>query len=224
MTFFIVPIVEGHTEAGYVERLLQRVWTTLLGAPLRLQVLPPCRGKRDKLINPDFRDLAEKIEEAHEKLAQGLRRDPSGRGLLLLLLDAEGDCPAKLAPRLLEAAKKMRSDADISCILAKRMFENWIVAGASALTGVNDLPDTLPARGQFEDRSGAAWLDSQLRGGKRARKYKKTSDAEPFVRAMNLQECRDNCPSFDKLCRELEGRLLQSPSATPDQGPAPPAE
>jgi hypothetical protein len=36
------------------------------------------------------------------------------------------------------------------------MLENWIVAGASTLAGVSELPDPLPARDQFEDRSGAA--------------------------------------------------------------------
>jgi hypothetical protein len=92
MTFYIAPIVEGQTEAGCIERLLQRVWTELLAAPLRLQVLLPSRCKRDALINPDCPNLAKKVEEAYSKLAQRLRRDPSGRGVLLLLLDAEGDC------------------------------------------------------------------------------------------------------------------------------------
>jgi hypothetical protein len=186
----------------------------LLAAPLRLQVLPPSRGKRDGLINPECADLAEQVEEAPAKLAQRRRRDSSGRGLLLLLLDAEGDCPAELGPRLLEAAKKVRSDADISCVLAKRMLENWIVAGASTLAGVSDLPDSLPERDQFEDRSGAAWLDAQLRRRNPARKYKKTANAVAFVRAMNLPECRANSPSFDKLCRELASRISQQAQAT----------
>jgi hypothetical protein len=212
MTFYLVPIVEGQTEAGCIERLLHRVWMELLAAPLRLQVLPPSRGKRDALIHPERPDLAEKIEEAHAKLASRLRRDPSARGLLLLLLDAEGDCPKELAPRLLKTARQVRSDTDISCVLAKRMLENWIVAGASTLAGVNDLPNPLPARDQFEDRSGVTWLEAQLRSKSMTRKYKKTADAEAFIRVMALQECRENAPSFDKLCRELEARLPHAPN------------
>jgi hypothetical protein len=220
MTFYIVPIVEGQTETRCIERLLQRIWTELLAAPLRLQVLLPSRGKRDVLIHPQRPDLAEKIEEAHAKLAPRLHRDSSARGMLLLLLDAEGDCPKELAPRLLETARHVRSDADISCVLAKRMLENWIVAGASTLAGVNDLPDPLPTRDQFEDRSGVARLDAQLRSRNKARKYKKTADAEAFVRVMALQECRKNAPSFDKLCRELEARLPQ-PQDTAGSGDEP---
>jgi hypothetical protein len=223
MTFYIVPIVEGQTEAVCIERLLQRVWMELLASPVRLQVLPPSRGNRDALVDSAKPHLREKVEEAHAKLARRLRSEQSSRGLLLLLLDAEGDAPCQLAPRLLNAARVARSDADISCVLAKRMLENWIVAGASTLAGVNDLPNPLPAREKFEERSGAAWLDAQLRSQNKARKYKKTADAEPFVRTMNLQECRENSPSFDKLCRELEARMPQPPATPgPTDAVAPP--
>ena len=222
MTLYLVPIVEGHTEVGCIERLLQRVWTELLLAPDRLQVLPASRGKRDALIDPDHPDFTAKIEEAYAKLARRLRHDSSGqgRGMLLLFLDAEKDCPAELAPLLLEAATRIRSDTSIACVMPKQMLENWIVAGASTLAGVNDLPDSLPARDQFEDRSGAAWLEAQLRSKSRVRKYKKPDDAEVFVRAMALQECRDNAPSFDKLCRELHKRFPSAlqPETSPDDG------
>ncbi len=204
MTFYIVPIVEGQTEAGCIERLLHRVWAELLAAPIRLQVLAASRGKRDVLINPEHPDFAVKIEEAYTKLARRFRHESQAKGLLLLLLDAETDCPKALAPRLLEAATGIRPDAPIACVLPKRMFENWIVAGASTLDGVNDLPDPLPGRSEFEDCNGSAWLETQFRSRDNARKYKKTEDAAIFVRLMNLQECRDNAPSFDKLCRELE--------------------
>ncbi len=40
MTLYIAPIVEGQTEAGCIERLLQRIWMELLGGPERMQVLP----------------------------------------------------------------------------------------------------------------------------------------------------------------------------------------
>ena len=216
MTLYIAPIVEGQTEAESIERLLHRVWAELLATPDRLQVLTPSRGNRGSLVHPKRPDLADKIREAHARLAQRLKPDPAGRGMLLLLLDADDDCPAELGPRLLAAAKAARSDADISCVLAKKMLENWLVAGASALAGVNDLPSELPTRDLFEQRSGTAWLDSQLRRKDRKRKYDKTADAKIFVKHFGLQECRDNCPSFDKLCRELEARLAPAP---PDPSP-----
>jgi len=207
MTLYVAPIVEGRTEVRSVERMLQRAWVELLQGPERLQVLQPTRGNRDALIDTNRDDLANKLGQGHAKLSQQLVRDSAGRGLLLLLLDAEGDCPKELAPALLQAARQAQGNADIACVLAKHMLENWIVGGASTLAGVNGLPDPLPERSQFEECSGAAWLEAQLRKKNKARKYKKTADAEIFVRFMNVAECRANCPSFDKLCRELAARL-----------------
>jgi hypothetical protein len=223
MTLYVAPIVEGHTEAECVERLLQRVWTELLVSTERLQVLQPSRGKRDALIDAKRADLSEKVKEAFARLNRRMRRDPAtGRGFLLLLLDAERDCPAELAPCLVGEMRQARGDADIACALAKRMFENWIVAGASTLAGVHGLPNSLPARHQPEARSGTAWLETQLRSKTPRRKYKKTVDAKVFVQHMNLVESRANCPSFDKLCRELEARLPRSVDKPGESASSPP--
>ena len=207
MTFYPVPIVEGETEVECFERLLHLVWERILNAADRLQVAEPFRGKRGSLIDPTHPSFLQKIEEASRTLARLLRRDPSGRGLVLLLLDAERDCVRQLVATLLPALRPIRPDLPIACVLAKQMFENWIVAGASTLAGVNGLPNPLPRRHDFEGHNGAAWLDEQMRSQRPPRKYRKTIDAIVFVRAMDLRECRENSPSFNKLCRVLEGQL-----------------
>ncbi|MCI0700529.1 MAG: DUF4276 family protein [Planctomycetia bacterium] len=225
MTLYIAPVVEGQTEQGCLEKLLRRVWNELLGCSERLQVVEPFRGQRDALVHPSGTVLVDSVEKAFLKLRAVSRKDIDARLLLLILLDAENDCPATLAPRLLTAAKTaLPSDAPIACVLPKRMLENWIVAGASTLAGVNGLPNPLPARDSFEDRSGANWLESQFRSVNKTKKYKKTVDAKKFVEKMNLSDCRKNAPSFDKLCRELEARLPPpEPEAAPP-APEPPAQ
>lgn len=217
MTFYIAPIVEGHSEQGCVERLLQRTWQ-LIAAPDRLQVLKPSRGQRDALIHANGLLLAQKVREAEINLRRVLARDPLGKGLLLILLDAEDDPPCVLAPRLLTAARQAQSNADIACVLAKRMIENWIVAGCATLAGVNGLPAPLQPPDNPEDRSGAKWLDDQLRRATRGRKYKKPADAAVFVARTDFQQTRSTAPSFDKLCRELEARL-PPPEQPPTQEP-----
>jgi hypothetical protein len=212
MTFYLVPIVEGQTEVGCIERLLQRIWTELLTAPDRLQVLAVSRGHRDALIDPEHQEFADKIEEAFLTLSQRLHRDSSGRGLVLLLLDAESDCPAELGPMLLAAARQVRSDAPVACVLAKRMLENWFKAAAASLAGVCGLPADLTAPANPEEGSGDAWLTRQMQLKDRRRKYTKPGDAVQFARRMDLQQCRTNAPSFDKLCRELAARLPPPPS------------
>jgi hypothetical protein len=225
MTLYIVPVVEGHTEQGCVERLLHRIWHELLAQAERLQVVEPFRGHRDEVVHPNGLVLTDTVSRALVKLLSKSRKDAQARPLVLILLDAEGDCPKTLAPRLLDTARKaLPADVAVSCVLAKRMLENWIVAGASTLGGVNGLPDPLPPRDRFEDRSWAAWLEEQIRSQNRARKYRKKEDSPAFVRAMALQECRDNAPSFDKLCRDLEARLVQPPDEPgPTDEAVPPA-
>jgi hypothetical protein len=220
MTLYIAPVVEGQTEQGCVERLLHRIWHELLCSPERLQVVEPFRGHRDSLTHSNGKVLAETVLKASLKLQAASRRDRESQSLLLILLDAEGDCPATLAPRLLKvAAESLPAGTPIACVLAKRMLENWIVAGASTLAGVNGLPDPLPAQSDVEDCSGVGWLTHQLRSKNKTRAYKKTVDAKEFIAKMALQECRDNSLSFDKLCRELESRLPSPPPPPPDPPP-----
>src|SRR5262249_23609647 len=143
MTLYVVPIVEGQTEAGCIERLLQRVWIELLASPMRLQVLAPSRGKRDELINPIGHSLANKIEEAYLNRAGGLARDRAGRGSPLRLLEAEGDRRKAPAPCLLRAARHVGSDTDLACVLARGLLENGRGGGAPTLGGIKALPATL---------------------------------------------------------------------------------
>jgi hypothetical protein len=219
MNVYVAPIVEGQTEQRCVERLLHRIWVELLHRPERMQVLEPFRGSRDALVHPNGEILTRSVEEAFAKLRAKARRDSESRSLLLILLDAESDCPAELAPRLLDTAKRARPDAAIACVLAKRMLENWIVAGASTLAAVNGLPDPLQPPNDPEDRNGVKWLNDQLRSQKKTRSYRKTVDAALFVQKMNLEHCRASAPSFDKLCRELALRLQSSESAADSSGP-----
>lgn len=208
MTLYVAPIVEGHTEAACAEVLLQRIWTKLLGRPERMQVLRPYRGNRDALVHPNRTDLADMIAVAHADLSRLLCRNSSGRGMLLLLLDAEEDCPATLAPRLLARAEAARTDADIVCVLAKRELENWFKAGAASLAGIRGLPNDLAIPANPEEGDGGAWLTKQMRRQSHRRSYTKPADAVELAKHMNLQQCRDHSPSFDKLCRDLEARRI----------------
>lgn len=211
MIVYIAPIVEGHAEQRCVERLLHRIWEELLHRPERLQVLKPFRGSRNALVHPNGIGLTQSVEKVFVKLQALERKNAESRSLLLLLLDAERDCPAELAPRLLATAAVGRTDAVLACVLAKRMLENWIVAGAATLAGVNGLPHPLQIPHDPEDRNGAAWLEEQLRSRNQKRSYKKTTDAALFVHKMDLEQCRKLSPSFAKLCRDL-ARFFPSPS------------
>jgi len=203
MTFFVAPVVEGETEVICIEPLLHRIWNEVLARSERLQVVAPVRGSRPKFVKADDAELADKIREAVITLHGKSKRCPDRRLLVLIVFDADEDCPAQLAPAILQRAIAETSDS-IACVLPKRTLENWFVAGASTLAGIAGLPESLPQRLGCEDSNGEAWLKAQIRSQNPRRTYKKTVDAKELARKMDLPECRRNSPSFDKLCRELE--------------------
>ncbi len=210
MTLYIAPIVEGQTEELCLERILHRVWNDVLAAPARLQVLKPIRGHRSSLARERHPELEQRVNEAQIELARRLSKDALGRGLVLLLLDADKDCPATLGPALLARAAAVRSDLDISCVLAKRQLENWFKAAGESLRGVCGLPGDVVTPSDPEDGSGATWLTQQMQRYDSQAKYKKPGDGVKLAAAMNVALCRENSRSFRKLCKELDARVTPS--------------
>src|SRR5690348_6040014 len=117
MIYYVAPIVEGQTEERCLERLLHRVWREHLGRTERLQVLEAFRTKRSSLLHFEQDALKDAVSNAFLKLQKRTRRDPNAKGVLLILLDAEDDCPATLAPGLVNATLGVQSNADVACIL-----------------------------------------------------------------------------------------------------------
>jgi Domain of unknown function (DUF4276) len=179
-----------------------------------LAVLEPIPAKRASLIKATHPELDGVIEESFRKVRARLRQ-PGDRGFILLLLDADEDCPKSLAEKLLGRARVVRSDADIACVLAKRELENWFKAAAASLAGVGGLPVDLQTPSDPESGSGDAWLTRQMQTKTRSRKYTKPADAVVLVQKMDLQECRTNSRSFQKLCKEFESRLPHAKPSPP---------
>ncbi len=197
----IVPIVEGQGDDSAVPVLLRRVWIELLGGE-HVEIKRPIRRSRGRFLLPESGDLEKSVQLAFYKLAQA-----EGRGLILILVDAEDDCRklGSLGPSLLERAKKARSDADVVCVIANVMFETWFVAAAESLAGYLDLSGITVPQDPEASRAGKSWIKSRMRGGK----YSETADQAALAAKMDLSLCRKRSRSFDKLCRELELRSSQ---------------
>lgn len=211
MNVYVAPIVEGETEIRCIKPLLTRIWDELVrpadGA--RLCVLEPAPANRSSIVRPQHPDLEKRIKYAQRQVIECRNRPDYRRGFVLLLVDADEDCPAALGPQLLRQAQAVRADADIACVLAKRELENWFKAAAVSLAGKCGLPSDLTVPADPELGSGDAWLTEKMRSVDRKRKYTKPADALSLVEEMNLTECRDNSPSFRKLCREMAKRANQ---------------
>ena len=192
----LIAIVEGHGDVAAVRVLLRRVLHEELQR-YDVVVEPPIRVPKDKLLKPG------ELERAVNLAA----RRTSGTDGIVVLVDADDDCPAELAPAMAARAAESRPDRRISVVIAKSEFESWFVAAADSLAGFRGLSDSLVAPANAEGiRDAKGWFSNNMPTGLT---YRETIDQAAFASRMDLDQARQ-CPSFDKFVREV--RTLAHPS------------
>jgi hypothetical protein len=186
----LTPIIEGHSEVQSVPLLLRRLLAERKRYDVR--VGRPVRVSRSKVVRPG------ELERACE-LA---RRRPEGCDAVLILLDADDDCPKELAPYLLTRAKSVCGDVPVTVILAKSEFEAWFLGGLESLRGVRGLAATARAPVAPEGiRDAKGYLSQQMIGG---RTYVEVDDQPALAEKFDLALTRQRCPSFDKFVRDVQ--------------------
>lgn len=193
----IIAIVEGRGELAAVPVLLRRIAAEV--SPLaHVNVLAPIRVDRNKVTGPN--ELERNVRFAAR------RSGPDGR--ILILLDADKDCPAKLGPELLRRARAARGDRHIRVVMPKSEFESWFLASAERLRGqlrINAAVDVPNDPEAIRDAKG--WLTARMPASD---PYKPARDQAAFVNAMDFKAAR-RAPSFDKLWRDVCELLLEPP-------------
>lgn len=193
-TMRLIAIVEGHGERFAVPPLLRRIGAAL-EPPVYPEVLRPIRVPKTKLLQDG------QFEKALELAARKV--GPEGR--ILVLLDADRDCPKELATSLAERAAASRPDRTTGVVIAKSEYEAWFLAAAESLAGMRGLADPLPAPDDAEailDAKG--WLRARMAPGYT---YAETTDQSAFSATFDHELSRRRSASFDKLWREVS-RLL----------------
>ena len=190
----IVPIVEGHGEVQAVPVLIRRIAADV--APdVFVHVVKPLRVPRQKVLKQG------QLEEALRIAAIESGSD----GRILILLDANGDCPRDLAPKILERARATRRDRRIQVVLANREYEAWFLAAADSIAGVRGIDDDALAPDAPESvRDAKGWLTQRMALG---RSYREVRDQPALTARMDLQQARLRAPSFDKMWRAVENLL-----------------
>jgi Domain of unknown function (DUF4276) len=196
-TVTIASIVEGHGEVSALPKLLHRLAADFPMAELRTPK-PPWRRPRGSLIAPNG---IEREVESNSWVG------PTGG--ILVVLDADDDCPAQLAPELLSRARSARPDLRVSVVLANREYEAWLLAAAQSLAGRFGFQAGMKAPEDPDGiRDAKGWLTRHRPGG---HPYKETVDQAALTSAFDMKQAREHSPSFDKFCREL-GKLLSPPA------------
>jgi hypothetical protein len=145
--------------------------------------------------------MAGGIERAVEAEAMRVPR----KGGVLVLLDADDDCPAECGPLLLARAEAARPDRQVSVVLANREFEAWFLAAAPSLGGQFGFPtDFARPRSPESPRDCKGLLTKARPNGQ---PYKETVDQAPLASAFDLKMAREHSDSFDKFYREVSALL-----------------
>lgn len=209
----VATIVEGHGEVIAIRKLLERIWSEIAGGEY-IEVLRPILRPRSKLLRPgpkggpsviDQDEVSRAVKLANLALSSGANSELPK--LVLILLDADSDCPGELAPRLKQAGEEEGSLFDLAVVLANVEYETWFVAAAPSLGDYllleqHDAPTEQAVLPPESRRAGKSWIEDRFKG----QKYSETVDQVKLTARMDLEMCRNGSPSFDKLCRELESR------------------
>ncbi len=212
----VAPIVEGHGEVIAVRTLLDRIWREIAGGDF-IEVLQPIRQPRTKLVVldpehqsgtrriPNTAELERAVGFAAGKLQAAREADDNTPELILLLLDANSDCPRELAPLLAEEVVNLSRTRPSAVVLANVEYETWFVAAAASLDEYLELEDADRTIDDAEaGRHGKGWIEKRFRGNK----YSETVDQVRLTARMDLGQCRNASSSFDKLCRVLEAKYM----------------
>jgi len=181
-------IVEGQWDQQAVPVVVRRVAAVVApGTPL--QDGPVIRVGRNKLVKAG--ELERNVDLAARKMG--------GNGGILIVIDADADCPASMGPELQKRASAVRGDLPIGVVLANREYEAWYLAAAESLQGKRGLPRTLTPPANPEGiRDAKGWLDRHAG----SHRYSETIDQLELARLFDLQAARQ-APSFDKCYREI---------------------
>lgn len=191
----IASIVEGDGEVAALPVLLRRLneWRPGNGYA---QVLQPIRVHRDRFLNR---------EDEFRKQLLLVAAKCGDQGWILVVLDADDDCPVTLAADVCERAKQIVPHRRVSVVLAKREYEAWFIAAASSLDGHRGFrcPDEGPADAEIP-RDAKGWLRRNMTSVT----YSEVLDQPAFTAHFDLQLAFDHSRSFRKLCKEWQVNIV----------------
>jgi hypothetical protein len=195
----IQPIVEGQGEVAAVPVLLRRLQAE--AQSWGLEVGKPHRKRRSQLVKKDSLQSAVQVA--------ALRDDCAG---ILVLFDADDDCPKELAPTLEQWAREAAGGRPCVVVMANREYEAWFLAGIEALRGkAGILPDAASHPQPEIPRDAKGELERRMPS---SASYSPTVDQAALSAHLDLEIAYRRCRSFRKLVSAF-GALAAAAGAAP---------
>lgn len=189
MVTTIAPIVEGRSEVDSVPVLLRRIFHSL--SVYDVTVARPFWKLRTQIVREG------ELEKAIEFTIKS-RKDID---CILLIMDADDDCPAELGPALLRRAEDV-TDLPVSIVLAQKEFECWFLGAKESLRGKRGIRDDATSPPNPEQIRGAK--ERLSRNMTKGVRYRGVEHQAGFAECMDIDQARSRCPSFARLVRVIE--------------------
>ncbi|MFB3829715.1 MAG: hypothetical protein ACE15B_23295 [Bryobacteraceae bacterium] len=186
-------VVEGHGDFKAAPILFRRIGQDI-DPSVALDIQQPIRRPRSSLVRK-----AGELERAVELAALKVRP----RGGVFVLFDSDDDCPAELAPPLLERAQGAGMGLPVFLILPQCEFEGWFLASAESIRGKRGLPaDLAPPQNPEEIRDAKKWLRERMH----PHVYSETIDQPALASIFDLNQAK-SAKSFEKCYRDLRSLI-----------------
>jgi hypothetical protein len=189
----IQPIVEGHGEVSAVPVLIRKL--IHLMSVYNVGVGSPIRRPRSKLVKKDT------LEQAVE-----LAKIQAGCRAIVVLLDADDDCPKTIAPNLQHWASQAALPLACSVVISNKEYEGWFLSCMESLRGCRGVsPSAVSERNAESIRDAKGRLEGKMVPG---RKYLETTDQAALTAEADWATVHNNCRSFRKFTKETRRLLL----------------
>lgn len=199
----IQPIVEGQGDEAALPLLLRRLRDE--AQAWELNVGRPHRRRRTQLVKKDSLQTAVRVAL--------LREDCVG---VLVLFDADGDCPKELAPTLEQWAREAAGGRPCAVVMANREYEAWFLASIESLRGrTSILTGATPHPDPESPRDAKGELESRMPPNM---SYTATVDQPAFTAQFDLESAYRRCRSFRKLVSAF-GMLAEAAGVAPKVWP-----
>jgi hypothetical protein len=188
----IVPIVEGYGEVGAVPLLLRR----LLGEMHRWEITVA------QAINGHGCGSLKKPGGLERFVNLACRE--ADCAAVLVLLDADDECPKTLATGLAQRVRVAGSKFPVAIVAANREYEAWFLASIESIAGSGKF--ALPVGIHYDEdveapRDVKGWLSAQMPQGNA---YQETGHQASMTNLIDIAVARQNSRSFRRMYHAVE--------------------
>lgn len=192
MTRTIVCIVEGDGEVKAVPVLLRRLAESR--GVFDLEVPPPIRVHWDQFLR--------RQDEFERKIQLAVAK--AGGGTVLVLLDADDDCPVTLAHAIEARAQSFFQETTLKVVIPNREYEAWLISAAESIAGKRGMIAGIVAPPESDQiRNAKGWLSERISKGR----YHEVSDQPALTAIFDIALARQRSRSFRKLPKTFDAAI-----------------